>query len=261
MGPPAPHSSGDERLGCENLGEETMEADDRPFQHLDLPVSSGTVPMPVDPPPWIASLFGLDAEGVFRVLDKSLAQIEDPTLRRFRDAVLRHTPFALAYDAEHWYIGMRWEKRTIYLEPPPDFASLERVLAEYGFSEFEVIREFYFHFYGLRGCLWEFCPLFIHPADWERFESYGWREQLENFGCDRRWERAVIIYSVGNGDMILLDPIEGDAAWALLSTCPPMGPIVPIAPSFKVLIDTFSATKERECVLLDYYRWLEMRDS
>jgi hypothetical protein len=240
-----------------------MEDDDRPFQLLDLPFSPDTGSMPVNPSPWITRLFGLDAGGVRRVLEEDFALINDSTLRRFRDAVLTYTPFALAYDAERWYVGMRWKMRHvyIYLEPPPDIASLERVLAKCNFVESAIMREFYFHFYGLRGCLWEFCSHFVRPSEWVRFESYGWREQLEQFGCERRWERAVIIYKVGDGDMILLDPIDGDTAWALLSTCPPTGPIVPFAPSFKAVIDTFSVLDDWKGVLLDYYRWLERRDA
>ena len=228
-----------------------------------LPFSPGDGPLPVEPSPWIGRFFGLDANGVLRILTDDLAPIRHPSLAKFRDAALGYQPFALAHDYRRWAVGMiRREQSFLYLQSPPDRGALEDIISSYSFAEHELILEFYSHFSGLRNGPADFgVGKFVRPEEWELFESYGWEEELKRFDPERKWARSLVIYKDGQGDVILLSSTSGDTVWVPLAVKPITGPFIPFTPTFASLLDTFAELSSYSGLLQDYYRWIRRPSS
>lgn len=251
---------------------EFIEGDeDTQYERHTLPFSPEDTPPAIPPPPWLERFFGLWAEDIHRTLAEDWSVIRSPSLANFRDAVLRYRPFSMVHDYQRWRLEMRREairdgdslypEHTIYIETALDPAALEMTISSMGFADHDVIEEFYRYFYGLADApVDDYAAGFVRPEKWERFESYGWDEEIERFDPSRKWARSVVIYQVGDGDMILLDPISGETAWVLLAVKPATGPFVAIAPSFAELLDVFARSPARRHLWLDYYRWLEMQN-
>ncbi len=232
------------------------------FEQYELPFSPEHVSLAIPPAAWIERFFGHNAAGVLRILEEDASRIRHPSLARFREIIFRHQPFAFVHDYRRWRLEMRRKQghstRSIYLELPQDPEALRTVLSSYQFGEHELIEEFYTHFYGLEGSPTDYFNFgFYRPEGWERFESYGWEEDIERFDPGRKWARSLVIFGDGSGFLILLDPTDGDTAWLSLLTRPATGPFVPFTSSFAALLDMFVELSKDGSIWPDYYDWIK----
>jgi hypothetical protein len=211
------------------------------YEEFRFPFCPGEAPLTPAPSPWIRQFFGLDAIEVNRILAEERANIQHPSLKRFRDRILLFQAFALAHDYKRWSVGMingQWN--FLYLPSPLDLITLANIISSYNFIEHELILDFYTYFYGIRNGPADYGIAKFHfPEHWDFFESYGWEDEIKRFDPDRRWARSLIIYSDGMGNTVLLSPTYGDTAWAVLTEKPPAGPFVPFTPTFASFLDVF----------------------
>jgi hypothetical protein len=238
------------------------------YESYPLPFAPTEAQLRAAPPPtpWVRRLFGLDADGVRRVLTEDAKSIRDPSVARFRDAVLKFEPVALTHDKEHWSLAMHRERSdcidTIYIESPQDPALLETIFSKFAFAERELVEEFYRHFYGVSGSPLEECPSgFVRPEKWVLFESFGWEEQIKRYDPGRKWAQSLVIYGTGGGESILLDPVQGDTAWAVLAISEDKPSILPFTSSFAAVLDMCVEAAERQYLALDFWDWDRQRRS
>jgi hypothetical protein len=142
-----------------------------------------------------------------------------------RDVILSYQPAALVHDKRQWSLEMERGSRSdaskakFYLHGAQDPNRLDGILARHKFPEHEVIEEFYRHFYGIAISPTEdFHHGFIQPETWVQFETLGWESSFEEFDVDRKRLRSLLIYSTGTGESVIIDPVIGDTAWAVLGS-------------------------------------------
>jgi hypothetical protein len=233
------------------------------YERYPLPFSPTAEQLTVPPTPLITSLFGLDAEAIRRFLVQSTEPVRHRPVMKIRDVILTYQPAALVHDKRQWSLEMERgsksdaSKTKIYLHGAQDPIRLGDFLAGHRFPDHELIEEFYRHFYGIAISPTEdFHHGFIRPDMWLKFETLGWEISFEEFGVDRRWLRSLLIFSTGTGESVIIDPVIGDTAWAVLGSSSE-GPIIPFTTSFGSFLDECAKASQKSLLSLDYYGWAE----
>ncbi len=183
------------------------------------------------------------------------AGIRHPSVAHFRDVVLKFRPFALARDGMRWYLALNRrdeeEERygKLYIESPLRAAVLESCLADRGLAGFDVIREFYTHFNGLRQE-----PIiagnFEQVEEWSSLRDIGWDEESfdpEYEAMSAEWLDGLIIFTTRSGDMIVR-LADDRMVWALMAE----NRAVPVATSFSGFLELCAEAYDRY-FCLDYY--------
>ena len=177
---------------------------------LFLPVSGETIADFSEVPEIILGYVGLEPIAVEQSLQTKLDQIETATVRRFRDLLLTFPPISLLeFDGS-------WEVRFCCSRNPADFSSgvnfflpaghhnIQAELAKFADSydvQSPELFEFFTHFYGLSSA-----------SFWHGFSSTLSPFSFLELEIDEDWEDAVILFSEGNGDMLLMNE-EQEVGW------------------------------------------------
>jgi hypothetical protein len=236
------------------------------YERYPLPFSPTSEQRTVPPSQLMIRMFGLDAEVIRRFLIQSTETIRHRPVMQIRDVILTYQPAAFVHDKRQWSLEMERSPKSgvfnakIYLHGAQYPNRLDDLLARYRFPEHELIEEFYRHFYGIAISPTEdFHHGFIQPDKWVQFETLGWESSFEEFGIDRRWLRSLLIYSTGTGESVIMDPVIGDTAWAVLGSSPE-SPIIPYTTSFASFLDECLKASQEGLLSLNYYAWAESRE-
>ena len=219
-----------------------------PCKFTDLPSTEGLTP-------WMKRWIGRDAAEIIGTLSMEWASIRYPSVARFRDVLLKFRPFALAQDGTQWYLGLNRRDEdedrdgTVYIEAPLHPVVLEKCLANQDLAGFDLIREFYTHFHGVRER-----PVsagnFERPEEWQPFRALGWEEddfEPEFRPMIREWFDALILHTTLGGDMVLRKA-DDQTAWILHEE----HRITALAPSFSGFLELCSESYDKY-FCLDYY--------
>ena len=162
-----------------------------PCEITDLATTEGLAP-------WMKRWVGRAPDEIIRTLSMDWASIRHPSVARFRDIVLKFRPFALARDANRWYLGVNRRNDeegrdgTLYIESPLDPAVLEKCLAENHLEGDDVIREFFTHFHGVRDRP-TYAENFERPEEWEPFLGSAGKRTSSMLSPDRLSENGSML--------------------------------------------------------------------
>ena len=177
---------------------------------LFLPFSAETLADFSDVPEMVRACVGVDAQAMSQNLRAKLDTVETASVKRFRDFFLLYSPVSLIeFDGS-------WEFRFCCSGDLADFSSgtnfflpagvhdiqseLDSFVDSYDVQCPELI-EFFAHFYGLSS-----------SSFWHGFSSSLSPCSFLEIEIDEDWEDAVILFSEGNGDMLLMNE-EQEIGW------------------------------------------------
>lgn len=167
--------------------------------------------------PRLAELARHDAEGCRRLLATKWPVIAQPGLAAIRDRLLACRPVAVEIHGDVAILKLEGEhKLPVYLGDPAIVgAELDEQLAAFGLSGQASLKGFCECFPGLADGPPGLSGHFVAPADWERFEGFGWPITVE----DEAWSQSLVVFIAPNGDLLLVS--ESGVAWAVMATTGP----------------------------------------
>ena len=191
-------------------------------QAVEYPLSCAWMPKEITAAlhPWTRAFVGQKESSAANSLKSRWHAIEHRGLRRLADHLLTYSPRSILICGGHSWLVIKDPKKTEWsrvgdrwlIAPPPDAAILQQQMQSFGLERITLLREFAFHFIGVREDIPEMAGSFPTPDRWQQFGGPGYEYIKGSCATYRDWQESIVFYEARNGDHLLLRQ-SGSLGW------------------------------------------------